>query len=235
MKHLKTAIVTGSSSGIGQQMTHVLLSRGYQVYGLARNFDKQTFIHGHYFPVACDLKEEKQMYQTFQHIKEETTSIDILVNNAGVAQFGLHDQLSAEDIMSMVNTNLLAPMLLTRWFLPSLKQSQGTIINVSSITANKISTHGSAYAATKAGLSHFSASLFEEVRKHGVKVICLHPDMTQTPFYDHLSFKEGEDPLSYITAECVAKAVDTILSQRDGTVISELTIRPQKFGITKKK
>ncbi|NUM82069.1 SDR family NAD(P)-dependent oxidoreductase, partial [bacterium] len=94
---------------------------------------------------------------------------------------------------------------------------------------------GSAYAATKAGLKHFSDSLFEEVRKYGVKVTTILPDMTRTPFYDHLHFKEHDDAHSHITAECVADGVATILSQREGTVVTELIIRPQKHQIEKKK
>ena len=126
-------------------------------------------------------------------------------------------------------------MLFRSLLLREIKKSAGFIINISSITAKKSSTHGCAYAATKAGLSHFATSLFDEVRKSGVKVVTIHPDITKTPFYDDLDFMYGDDAQSYIMPESVAQAVENILKQPEGTVISELTIRPQKHMISRKK
>jgi len=134
----------------------------------------------------------------------------------------------------MVTVNLQAPLILTGLVLRDIKKSQGYIFNISSFSARKSSTHGCAYAATKAGLSHFGASLFDEIRKTGAKVITIHPDITQTAFYDHLDFREGDLPDSYITPECVAEAVRTVLSQRSGTVITEMNIRPQRHMIMRK-
>ena len=81
---------------------------------------------------------------------------------------------------------------------------------------------------------HFSKGLFDEVRKTGVKVISILPDITKTPFYDELNFREGEEEESYILPECVADAVENILSQREGTVITEIILQPQKHIIRKK-
>jgi short-subunit dehydrogenase len=231
---MRTAVVTGASSGIGLQISKKLVSLGYKVYGIARDFTKTDFAHEHFIPLSCDITKTKQLCETMETIRKSEDDIHILVNNAGVGFFGPHEQLKPEQIEAMVATNLQAPLIATRLLLRRIKQSQGYIINISSITARKSSTYGCAYAATKAGLTHFAVSLFDEIRKTGVKVVTLHPDMTQTPFYDSLDFREGDLPDSYITAECVANAVETILKQREGTVITEMTIRPQKHQITRK-
>ena len=232
---MKTAIVTGASSGIGLEAAKKLISMNYRVYGLARSFSKTKWENKAFIKLVCDVADIKQLKFCVRQILEEESSIDLLLNNAGVGYFGPHEEIKTEHIEEMVKTNLLAPLILTRLLLRELKKSQGYIINIASITALKASVFGGAYAATKAGLRHFGVSLFDEVRKSGVKVITINPDIVQTPFYDHLNFKEHDDPESYITPGSIADAVETIVRQRDGTILSEITIRPQKHLIEKKK
>lgn len=232
---MKTAIVTGASSGIGLETAKKLVSLNYRVYGLARDFTKTKWQHDHFVKVTCNVSDVKQLKVSITQIIEKENSIDLLMNNAGIGYFGPHEEIRTEHIEEMVKTNLLAPLILVRLILRELKKSEGYIINISSITALKSSVFGVAYAATKAGIRHFGNSLFDEVRKSGVKVVTINPDIVQTSFYDHLDFKEHEDPESYITSKCVADAVETILKQRKGTILSEITIRPQKHLIEKKK
>ncbi|NMB42481.1 MAG: SDR family NAD(P)-dependent oxidoreductase, partial [Firmicutes bacterium] len=166
--------------------------------------------------------------------RKRESCIHVLVNNAGVGYFGPHEQLNAQKIRTMVAVNLQAPLILTQLLLRDIKKSRGYIINISSITGKRVCAHGCAYGATKAALTHFSNSLFEETRKAGVKVVAIHPDMTKTPFYDNLDFRQGDIPESYITAKCVAQALETVLSQREGTVVTDITLRPQRNMIIRK-
>ena len=89
-------------------------------------------------------------------------------------------------------------------------------------------------AATKAGLSSFGKSLFEEARKYGVKVTTIHPDMTDTNLYRDADFTCGEEPESYLLPDEVAKAVAYVLDQREGMVVPEITLRPQLHRIARK-
>ena len=93
----------------------------------------------------------------------------------------------------MVRTNLELPLLLSNLLLRDLKKSKGYLLQISSVTALKNSPHGCAYGATKAGLTAFSRSLFDEARKYGVKVTVIHPDMTQTKLYRNADFTAAED------------------------------------------
>ncbi|QEK10970.1 SDR family oxidoreductase [Crassaminicella thermophila] len=231
---MKTAIVTGASSGIGFEISKKLLEMDYKVYGFGRDFSKNDLQDTNFIKVICDITKTYELVEKVKEIRKKEKVI-VLVNNAGVGYFGLHEELNVKKIEQMVDTNLKAPLILTQLLLRDLKKHSGFIINISSITAKKSSTYGCAYAATKAGLSHFSRSLFDEARKTGLKVVNIHPDMTKTSFYDKANFKEGDIEESYITPQCVAEAVQMILSQRQGTVVTEITLQPQKHMIKRKK
>ena len=204
----------------------------YQVYAVARDFSKCDMIDEHYIPMVCDLTDRSALLQLGQKLKKE--DISVLVNCAGVGSFAPHEELGVEQITRMIDTNLTAPLLLTGQLLRSLKLNRGYLININSICALKPSVHGAAYGATKAGLRHFSASVFEEARKSGIKVVNINPDMTATPFFDDLSFGCSDDPAGYLEPTCVADAVEYCMSARDGSVVSEITLQPQRVIIDKK-
>lgn len=231
---MKTAIVTGASSGIGLGISMKLIKMGFKVYGLSRSITSIDLQHDNFIKQKCDLSDVKELTSCIESIKSSENELHVLVNNAGLGYFGPHEQINPVHIAQMTAVNLQAPLIITGMLLRELKKTGGFIINISSITAKKSSTHGACYAALKAGLSHFAVSLFDETRKSGVKVVTIHPDMTKTDFYRHSDFMEGSVPDSYITTECVSDAVEYILSQRNGTVISDITIRPQKHMIQRK-
>lgn len=230
---MKTAIVTGASSGIGLALSKKLNQLGYKVIGLGRNFTKEPYHSELFYPMICDITNTFELTSLLHNIMK-TEDIHILINNAGVGYFGPHEELNPKKLHEIVGTNLEAPLIITNILLRTLKKNKGYIINISSITAKKSNTYGCAYGATKAALTSFSNSLFDEVRKYGVKVISIHPDMTKSNFYRNADFIEGEDPESYLCSDEVAKTLEFILNQREGMVISELTLQPQKHQIRKK-
>jgi hypothetical protein len=231
---MKTAIVTGASSGIGLEITRTLLHMDYKVYGLSRKEIPLPDSGSTLIPVECDLLETKKLQASVVAILDAEPTLDLLVNCAGTGLFGPHEQLNSEALSRMLRLNLEVPVLLCRLTLRALKASRGKIINISSITAEKDSTHACAYAASKAGLSHFSKSLFEEVRKYGVGVTVIQPDMTRTPFYDSLDFEPGIEAGAAILPEQVADAVRYILESSGNLVVSEVSLRPQLGRILRK-
>lgn len=232
---MKTAIVTGASSGIGEAIAKKLVSLQYKVYGISRTASKEDALcdSPNFRPILCDLTNTSKLIQSITDIKKQE-EISLLVNNAGVGYYGPHEELNPKKIHEMTTVNIEVPLLLTNLLLRDLKKTQGTVLNISSVTATKTNPHGCAYGATKAALSSFSSSLFEETRKYGVKVITIQPDMTQTNLYRNANFKEGATPDTYLTPEEVADAVEYALSLRDGVVLREITITPQKHQITRK-
>jgi short-subunit dehydrogenase len=223
----KTALITGASSGIGLACVKALLARDYKVYGMARDFTKAAIYHDNFIPIIIDLSQEKNY--------PPIPNLALLIHAAGVGHFGPHESLSIKQIEEMITLNLTAPLLLSRHYLRELKKEEGFIFNINSISGIEPALFGASYGATKAGLSHFGTSLFKEARKSGLKVININPDITKTAFFDNLHFQESDDALAYIEPNDIAEIICDVLKQRAGTVITDITIQPQKFQIKKKK
>lgn len=228
------AIVTGASSGIGLEIAKTLCRLGYEVFGIGRNFAESETEAGGFHKVVCDMLDTDRLCEIVREISAQN-KVTVLVNNAGTAYYGLHEELNAKKIQRMVRTNLEVPMILTCQLLRELKKNEGYVINISSVTASGSNPHGCAYGATKAGLSSFSHSLFDEARKYGVRVVTISPDMTRTNLYRNADFREGEEEESYLMPKEVADAVEYILGQRPGLVVTDITLKPQIHRIRRKK
>lgn len=225
---MKTAIVTGASSGIGKAIAEVLVKNGYEVYGIGRNFTEDVRFHA----IVCDLLDEKQYQAMMLSLPKE---IDVLVNNAGCAYYGMHETISDARIHEMIKLNLEIPERMSQHYIRALRLRHGLMINVASITGTHPSPHAACYASTKAAMISFSNSIFEENRKHGVKVTCLIPDMTETNLYRNADFKADENDGCCLYPMDIANVVEQILSQRNGIVAKEIIIQPQFHRIQKKK
>ena len=233
---MKSAVVTGTSSGIGRACTKMLLDQGWRVFGISREPVVEEFTDRTYTPCRCDLTDTHATQKTCSAINKATgRKIHLLLNCAGMGAFAPHEEISASAIHTMIALNLQAPVMLSNIFLRSIRATKGFIINIASITAIHAAPRGCAYAATKAGLLHFSRSLFEETRRTGVKVTCIMPDLTRTNFFNKLDFEPDDQPDTVLEPEAVAKAVKQIISAgKEGSVITEMVIRPQRFGINRK-
>ncbi len=225
----KVAVVTGASSGIGAAVADMLAGRGFKVIGIGREFTGNESFETR----ICDLTDEDKTEELVNEILAGS-EVSVLVNNAGVGYYGLHGEIAAADIRRMVRTNLELPMVLTNLFLPSIKCSKGWIINISSITAGRINTHGAAYGATKAGLSSFCESLYEEYRKQDVKVVTIRPDMTKTDLYRNADFQCSDAQGAYLLPSDVATVIGNILDMREGAVVRDVAIMPQYHRIERK-
>ncbi|MEA3372133.1 MAG: SDR family NAD(P)-dependent oxidoreductase [Campylobacterota bacterium] len=229
----KTAIVTGASSGIGRAIAERLLKLDYHVIGIGRTITENTIGHPEFTPIVCDLSQTNDVIALWPQLQADN-AISLLVNAAGFGRFEPHEELTPETIEQMVAVNLTAPMTLTNQLLRTLKANQGTIINITSIEALRSSKFSALYSATKSGLRAFGQALFEEVRKSGVNVVTINPDMTDTGFFNELRFGVHESEDAKLLAEDIADAVEQILNSRSGMAITEMTIRSQRFGISKK-
>ncbi len=214
MKKLKNVILSGSTGGIGSAITNVLEASDYRV-----------------FPLKSRLEDIKSLESEVRRILENN-DIDVLINCAGFGIFRPHEEIPVLQIQQMVEVNLTAPIILVNLCLRSLKKTNGHIINISSIEATRHSKFSALYTATKSGLRDFSLSLFEELRKSGVRVSSINPDITNTAFFNNLTFGPSDEPSCYLNPEDAAQAVLTVL-QSEG-VITDLTIRPQRAGVKKK-
>ena len=228
------AVVTGASSGIGKAISIRLLELGYDVMGISREIDTDPIQHPNFSTLACDLSDEFELNSIIPVLQTDP-SVSILCNVAGFGVFEPHEEIDTDTISKMVALNLTAPMILSNALLRVLKFNQGVIFNITSIEALRSSKFSAIYTATKTGLRAFSQSLFEEVRKSGVNVVSINPDMTDTAFFDSLRFNPSEEFDKRLEAEDIADVVQNVLEMRNGACITDITIRPQRFAVVKKR
>lgn len=211
---MKTAIVTGYSSGIGKAICDILELNSYKIIRLQSRLE--------------DLNSLETELKKILKIEE----ISLLVNCAGVGVFKPHEEISLAKIKELIDVNLTAPIVLSNLCLRSLKKTKGHIINISSIEATKHSKFSALYTATKAGLRNFSLALFEELRRSDVKVTNINPDLTKTNFFDEFNFEPSNSKNTHLIPKDIAKTVLEVVNF--DAVITELTVRPQRFEIIKK-
>lgn len=243
----KTVLLTGASSGIGKSLMLTLQKQGCILHGIVKSEESKTALlaelEGALSPEqqnsvilhVCDLRNPSAIEALAREFHKIHLIPDILILNAGVGYYGPHEELSVKEIAELTAVNFTAPLLLTNLFLRDLKSKQGHILYISSVTAAKTNnTHGCAYGATKAGISNFAKSLFEEVRKYGVRVTVLAPDMTRTNLYRNASFCAAEDPDTSLSPEEVAEYALFALTARKGLNLTELTMQPQRHRLERK-
>ncbi len=218
---MKTVLMSGGSSGIGKAIKEKLHENGYTVFNIGRREAD----------IICDLREAEKLEQSVKAWLK-THEVDVLINCAGIGLFDPHETLSIAKIKNLIDINLTAPIILSNLCLRSLQKQAGHIINITSIEATRHAKYSALYTATKSGLRDFGHCLFEEVRKNGIKVTSINPDMTQTPFFDALHFQPSEDENAYLLPKTIAQSVLDVLHVKG--VVTDLSIRPQKVGIAKK-
>ncbi|MBQ8314410.1 MAG: SDR family oxidoreductase [Lachnospiraceae bacterium] len=240
----KLAIITGVSSGIGKALLLTLQKEGCIIHGIVKSEERKQSLAAELATLlsaddlsritlhVCDLRKPAAIEDFAQTMHKMHLSPDILILNAGVGFYGPHEELSVKAITELTAVNFTAPLLLTNMFLRDLKANQGHLLFISSVTAAKNNnTHGCAYGATKAGISNFAKSLFEEVRKYDVRVTVLAPDMTKTDLYRNASFCASEDTDAALTPEEVANYALFALTARKGLNLTELTMQPQRHRL----
>jgi len=208
-------IITGTSSGIGKAIKEKL--KDYEIIEVCRRCEN-----------SIDLNDIKAVE------KFKIKDVYAIINNAGVGYFGQFEDISTSKIQEMINVNLLAPLILTKNHLKEIKKNKGFIINISSTSATQPARLGVVYSATKAAIRQFGISLFEEVRKEGVKVINVLPDLTLSNFHNNTFFKPSNEKLAHIKPEDIANIIYDIFNLPENLVMQEVILKPQIFKLDKR-
>ena len=193
-KQAHTALVTGASSGIGEQFAVQLAARGYNLVLSARSGDRlqalaQRLVSAHpqvqVDVVTADLAVPGGAARLVDDLTARGTQVDVLVNNAG---FGSHDAFVDEDpdnVVREIQLNCSSLVELTSRLLPAMMaRRQGGVLNVASTAAFQPIATMAVYGATKAFVLSFTEALWAETRKSGVRVMALCPGPTDTAFFD---------------------------------------------------
>lgn len=196
---LKTALLTGASSGIGEQLARLLAGRGHDVILSARSVGKLealarelTLAHGVKADVvAADLTDPVAPGLLLERVTALGTPVDILVNNAGFGSCGDFLDLPLATELDMLRVNCLSLLALCHHFGQRMRQrGAGRILNIASTAGFQPGPYMATYYASKAFVISFSLALARELAGSGVSVTCHCPGATETPFIERAGLRD---------------------------------------------
>ena len=185
---MKTALVTGATSGIGEACARAFVAAGWRVIGTGRRAERLDALKAElgadkFHSAVFDVRDEAARDAALAALPAEFAGIDCLVNNAGLALGTEPAQSASLDAWkTMIDTNVTALVSLTHKLLPALVERKGAIVNLSSVAATYPYTGGNVYGGTKAFVHQFSLGLRSDLAGTGVRVTSIEPGMVETEF-----------------------------------------------------
>lgn len=244
MDYIKNKIVwvTGGTKGIGAALSQVLLEQGAVViasstkplsYYINNNYFDSQFAQNHnFYYYQCDVSDKTQVQQIYNRIYEKFNSVDILINNAGVGLFKAFVDTTSEEVERLFKVNINGPIYCVQSALPHmLEKQEGTIVNISSVSAFENFANCSIYNMSKSALLSLGRSLRNEYRKVGIRVIDVLPGATCTDIWDAQSQIDFKDKLmqAHDVAMTIVKNIDSSL--QGNLLVEEIVIRPLQGNI----
>lgn len=212
---MKTILVTGASSGIGQALVKQLASQDTRFLLIGRDQERlqqliQTIVGKHQV-ILIDLKDLTEVQKLPTQYQ-----IDCLINCAGVGEVGSFQELSLEQELAEIEINFLAPLILSKGYAQQfIKQQQGTILNVCSTSAFHVHPYLTTYGASKAALWQYSLGLTEELRVYPhVRVVTVCPGPTKTSFFKGKMQTKIQENNFQMTPEKVAMSIIKVLKTK---------------------
>jgi NAD(P)-dependent dehydrogenase (short-subunit alcohol dehydrogenase family) len=236
----RAAIVTGGSSGIGLEITRMLLEEGYGVTVAARRPDKleqavtELSAAGHEIAsVAGSMADEEVIRQVVSVHRERFGRLDVLVNNAGVGIGAAVGEIITKRLDMQIDVNLRATILFYRECVELLRAAaaehrSAIVVNTASISGKAGEAWLSVYSATKAGVIGFTEAMNKELGHDGIKSCALCPAFVDTPMTDFV--KDSVAPQDMIRPTDIAEAVRMLLRVSPACVIPEIIF--QRPGAT---
>lgn len=230
----KTAWITGGSRGIGYGTAEKLLENGYNVVITGRNQEyldqAQLELSSKYdrdavLVLQSDVRDFSAQQKIAETIIDKYGSIDVLVANAGVGHFANIEDLTIEQWNQTIDINLTGVFYTVKAALPALKKSKGYIFTISSLAGTNFFENGTAYNASKFGLTGFTQALMLDVRQHDVKTTTIMPGSVATYFNGHTP---NETDAWKIQKEDIGQMIIDLLKMHPRVLPSKIEVRPSK-------
>ncbi|RKD20299.1 short-chain dehydrogenase [Pelobium manganitolerans] len=226
----KVALITGATKGIGYGIAEALIKQGVKVAITSRtqeSADEAAKKLGNgTLGLAADVKDFASQQQAVNEVIKEFGGLDILVANAGVGHFAPIEEITLEQWHETIETNLTGVFYSIKASVDAIKKAQGYIITISSLAGTNFFENGSAYNASKFGLTGFTQAVMLDLRKHGVKVSTIMPGSVATHFNHHQPNQEKD--AWKIQPEDLGQLVSDLLMMHPRTLPSKIEIRPTK-------
>jgi NAD(P)-dependent dehydrogenase (short-subunit alcohol dehydrogenase family) len=180
---MRSALVTGGSSGIGLAIGRMLREEGFELTLASRTKEKIEAAAAEIGAqaVAADVGREEDCIRVVREHRDRFGGMDMLVNSAGIGIAGTVESLQTKHIDLQLGINLRGLLLVTRESIPLLKKSKGWVINLASIAGTTPTPGLTVYGATKAAVIALTRSMNAELEGDGVRAIALCPGFVDTP------------------------------------------------------
>ncbi len=227
----KVAYITGGSKGIGYAIAEKLLKLGMRVAISGRNIaslESSANSLGksdNVFCITSDVGLLVDEQKAVQQIIDKWGQVDVVVANAGVGYFAPVDELTEEDWLKMINTNLSGAFYTLKSSVDALKKSKGYYITIASLAGANFFEKGSGYNATKFGLVGFTQAAMLDLRKYDIKVSTIMPGSVSTGFANNTP---SEKDAWKIQPEDIGELVVDLLKMNPRTLPSKIEVRPKR-------
>lgn len=237
---MKTALITGATSGIGKATAEIFAQSGIRVILCGRREDrletlKQTLSeYTDVHTLVFDVRDREAVSRAICSLPPAFSKIDILVNNAGNAH-GLEPmhEGNLDDWDAMIDGNVKGLLYVSRAVLPQMvERKAGHVINIGSISGKEVYPNGGVYCATKFAVDALNRGMRLDLHSYGIRVGAIHPGMVETEFSD-VRFKGDHDRASSIynglqplRPEDIAEVIHFVVTRPYHVNISDLLILP---------
>lgn len=229
--HIKTALITGGSKGIGYGVAEVLIQQGIKVAITSRSqqaadeaAEKLNQIKaGYALGVAADVRDLASQQQVVDTILQQWGRLDYVIANAGVGHFAPIQELTPAQWHETIDINLTGVFNTAKATIASLKETEGYFISIASLAGTNFFEKGSAYNASKFGLVGFTQAIMLDLRKEGIKVSTIMPGSVATNFDNH---EPSEADAWKIQPEDIGNLVYDLLKMHPRTLPSKVEVRP---------
>jgi short-subunit dehydrogenase len=226
----KKVLVAGATGGIGQSLVKLLKQSGAEVFITGRNQDKLEQLSqttgipsSHFF--SADISSATSVGALADAVLQNMGAPEILVNAAGLGIIKPIEQLTEQDFMQSIQTNLLGSFLLVKAFLPAMKEAKkGLIINIPGVLGKVPMAGAAAYSASKYGIVGMMQSIREELKRTEVRITNLFLGGVDSPFWDNIDLKVQKEKM--IREEEAARSIWFLCQQPAGGVVSEMVLQP---------
>lgn len=226
----KNVLIVGATGGIGRQTAKWMAGSGASLFIAGRNAEKLSFLKDELkLPDACvfmaDITNEEHVKALSEKFHSMVPAVDVLVILSGIGIIKPMETLTTEEFQRTIDTNLLGPFLLMKYFLPAMKQQKkGLIINIPGVLAKVPMAGAAAYCASKYGLLGMMQSIREELKRTEIRITNIFMGGVDSPFWDNIDLRVQRDKM--IREEEAAKAIWFLAQQPSSGVVSEMVLQP---------
>ncbi len=229
----KVALITGGTKGIGYGIATALLQQGVHVAITSRSQDAAeeaaATLNGNgndsaqAIGIAADVRSYESQEQAVKATVNEFGKLDIVIANAGLGHFGSIEEMSIKHWNEVIDTNLTGAFYSLKSSVEALKKTKGYYISISSLAGTNFFEGGTAYNASKFGVTGFTQAAMLDLRKHEIKVSTIMPGSVSTHFNGNEPNEEGAWK---IQIEDIGKLVVDLLQMHPRTLPSKIEVRP---------